>query len=98
MNRQTAQLQAKEIERMQEEVLDNKVNEILRRAKSSFDRKHYDRAAVDAWNAYQLDRRREDARILSSKLVVYAMYNLMIGIVKSGLNATRDSTRICINY
>ena len=45
-------------------MLQEKVDEILRRAKSSFDRKHYDRAAVDAWNAYQLDRRREDARVL----------------------------------
>jgi len=30
----------------------------------SFDRKDYKRAEVDAWNAYELDRRREDARKL----------------------------------
>jgi len=39
-----------------------KVDELLARARSSYDRKDYKRAEVDAWNAYELDRRREDAR------------------------------------
>lgn len=39
-----------------------KVDELLARARASYDRKDYKRAEVDAWNAYELDRRREDAR------------------------------------
>ncbi|MDA3960424.1 MAG: hypothetical protein PF961_06515 [Planctomycetota bacterium] len=49
---------------LEEQALELKVNEILRRAKEQFDREHYRRASIDAWNAYQLDRRREDARKL----------------------------------
>lgn len=41
-----------------------KVDELLARAKTSYARKDYKRAEVDAWNAYELDRRREDARSL----------------------------------
>lgn len=44
--------------------LDAKVDELLARAKTSYARKDYKRAEVDAWNAYELDRRREDARSL----------------------------------
>jgi type II secretory pathway component GspD/PulD (secretin) len=47
-----------------EEVLRNNVDEMLRRARIAMDRKDYKRAEVDAWNAYDLDRRREDARDL----------------------------------
>ncbi|MBA3698247.1 MAG: hypothetical protein H0W78_05300 [Planctomycetes bacterium] len=39
-----------------------KVDELMARAKTSYARKDYKRAEVDAWNAYELDRRREDAR------------------------------------
>jgi type II secretory pathway component GspD/PulD (secretin) len=41
-----------------------KVDELLARARTSYARKDYKRAEVDAWNAYELDRRREDARSL----------------------------------
>ncbi len=41
-----------------------KVDELIARAKTSYARKDYKRAEVDAWNAYELDRRREDARSL----------------------------------
>ena len=41
-----------------------KVDELLARAQASYARKDYKRAEVDAWNAYELDRRREDARSL----------------------------------
>jgi len=44
--------------------LNAKVDELLARAKTSYARKDYKRAEVDAWNAYELDRRREDARSL----------------------------------
>lgn len=49
---------------LQEQSLARKVDELLRRAKTAYDRKDYRRAEVDAWNAYELDRRREDARKL----------------------------------
>ena len=41
-----------------------KVDAILARADRHFLRGDYRRAAVEAWNAYELDRRREDARSL----------------------------------
>ena len=37
---------------------------MLARAKDAYRRKDFKRAEVDAWNAYELDRRREDARSL----------------------------------
>ena len=46
----------------QASALKAKVDELLARAKASYARKDYKRAEVDAWNAYELDRRREDAR------------------------------------
>jgi type II secretory pathway component GspD/PulD (secretin) len=49
---------------VQERALKAKVDELLRRARASYVRKDYKRAEVDAWNAYELDRRREDARRL----------------------------------
>ena len=49
---------------LQQQALANKVDELLRRAKDAYDRKDFKRAEVDAWNAYELDRRREDARSL----------------------------------
>ena len=52
---------------LQEEALRNKVDELLRRAKSSMARHDYKRAEVDAWYAYELDRRRDEARDLYIK-------------------------------
>ena len=49
---------------LQQQALASKVDELLRRAKDAYDRKDFKRAEVDAWNAYELDRRREDARSL----------------------------------
>ena len=48
----------------QSAALKAKVDELLARAEDSYSRKDYKRAEVDAWNAYELDRRREDARSL----------------------------------
>ena len=48
----------------QEAALKAKVDELLARAEDSYSRKDYKRAEVDAWSAYELDRRREDARSL----------------------------------
>lgn len=48
----------------QSAALKAKVDELLARAEESYSRKDYKRAEVDAWNAYELDRRREDARSL----------------------------------
>jgi type II secretory pathway component GspD/PulD (secretin) len=41
-----------------------KVDELMARAKASYARNDFKRCEVDAWNAYELDRRREDARSL----------------------------------
>jgi type II secretory pathway component GspD/PulD (secretin) len=49
---------------LQAEALRLKVDELMRRAQGAFERKDYRRAEVEAWNAYELDRRREDARQL----------------------------------
>jgi type II secretory pathway component GspD/PulD (secretin) len=49
---------------VQEIALKAKVDELLRRARTSYNRQDFKRAEVDAWNAYELDRRREDARKL----------------------------------
>jgi Bacterial type II and III secretion system protein len=49
---------------LQQQALTAKVDELLARARESYSRKDYKRAEVDAWNAYELDRRREDARSL----------------------------------
>jgi type II secretory pathway component GspD/PulD (secretin) len=62
--RAVAQTTAQQEASLQEEALANKVDELLRRAKVAYDRKDYKRAEVDAWSAYDLDRRREDARSL----------------------------------
>ncbi len=57
---ETARRQAE----LQIEALRMKVDELMRRATTAFNRKDYRRAEVEAWNAYELDRRREDAREL----------------------------------
>ena len=62
--REGAETQAREAVRLQEKALSDKVDELLRRAKDAYGRKDFRRAEVDAWNAYELDRRREDARDL----------------------------------
>ena len=62
--RQEAQDRAHQQADLQEQALKAKVDELLRRAKESYSRKDFKRAEVDAWNAYELDRRREDARSL----------------------------------
>jgi type II secretory pathway component GspD/PulD (secretin) len=49
---------------MQEAALKSQVDQILVRAQRMHVRKDHRRAAIEAWNAYQLDRRREDARRL----------------------------------
>ena len=49
---------------LQAEALRLKVDELMRRAQAAFNRKDYRRSEVEAWNAYELDRRREDAREL----------------------------------
>ncbi|MEK7412631.1 MAG: hypothetical protein AAB263_04860 [Planctomycetota bacterium] len=49
---------------LQAQALKLKVDELLRRAKSAFDRKDFRRAEVEAYAGYELDRRREDAREL----------------------------------
>jgi len=50
--------------RMEQEILVQQVDTILARAKAAFERKLYPRAAEEAFNAYELDRTREDAREL----------------------------------
>jgi type II secretory pathway component GspD/PulD (secretin) len=62
--RQAAATRAREQTDAQEAALQAKVDELLARAKESYKREDYKRAEVDAWNAYELDRRREDARSL----------------------------------
>jgi type II secretory pathway component GspD/PulD (secretin) len=62
--RQAAEDRAREQAVSQEAALSAKVDELLRRARASYDRADYKRSEVDAWNAYELDRRREDARRL----------------------------------
>jgi type II secretory pathway component GspD/PulD (secretin) len=52
---------------LQEEALTSTVDELMRRARGSMARKDYKRAEIDAWNAYELDRRRDDARDLYLK-------------------------------
>lgn len=52
---------------LQEEALTNKVDELMRRARGAMARNDFKRAEVDAWNAYELDRRRDDARDLYLK-------------------------------
>ncbi|MFM2090704.1 MAG: hypothetical protein RLZZ127_1193, partial [Planctomycetota bacterium] len=42
--------------------LKEKVDELMRRARAAYARDDFRRAEIDAWNAYELDRRREDAR------------------------------------
>ncbi|MBA3707448.1 MAG: hypothetical protein H0W83_01355 [Planctomycetes bacterium] len=63
-SRREAGIKAREQADLQEQALKAKVDELIRRAKTSYQRKDYKRAEVDAWNAYELDRRREDARKL----------------------------------
>ena len=47
---------------MQERALAQKVNQILYRAAQAYNRQDFARSQVLAWDAYELDRRREDAR------------------------------------
>ena len=63
-DRDRAQDIANQKRALEEEALRAKVDEMLRRARVAFERKDFKRAEVDAWNAYELDRRREDAREL----------------------------------
>lgn len=62
--REDAAQRAREQSDAQAAALKAKVDELLARAKASYARQDYKRAEVDAWNAYELDRRREDARSL----------------------------------
>ncbi|TVR44688.1 MAG: hypothetical protein EA402_06300 [Planctomycetota bacterium] len=50
--------------RREEALLRAKVDAILSRAHRHYVRGDFRRAAIEAWNAYELDRRREDARSL----------------------------------
>ena len=52
---------------MQERALAQKVNQILYRAAQAYNRHDFARAQVLAWDAYELDRRREDARAMYLK-------------------------------
>jgi type II secretory pathway component GspD/PulD (secretin) len=49
---------------LQSEALRLKVDELMRRAQGAYDRKDFRRSEIEAWNAYELDRRRDDAREL----------------------------------
>ncbi len=60
--RNLAAERAREQADAQAAALKAKVDELMKRGKESYARKDYKRAEVDAWNAYELDRRREDAR------------------------------------
>jgi type II secretory pathway component GspD/PulD (secretin) len=62
--RQAAVDRASAEARLQEDALEAKVDELLARGRTAYDRKDFRRAEIDAWNAYDLDRRREDARQL----------------------------------
>ena len=63
-SREDAQERARGQTDLQEQALKAKVDELLSRAKDAYKRNDFKRAEVDAWNAYELDRRREDARTL----------------------------------
>jgi len=63
-DRRVAAETARRAAEMQVEALRLKVDELMRRAQTAYDRKDYRRCEVEAWNAYELDRRREDARQL----------------------------------
>jgi type II secretory pathway component GspD/PulD (secretin) len=63
-SREDAQERARGQSELQEQALKAKVDELLSRAKDAYKRHDFKRAEVDAWNAYELDRRREDARTL----------------------------------
>lgn len=63
-SRDEAQERARAQSDLQEQALKAKVDELMLRAKDAYSRKDFKRAEVDAWNAYELDRRREDARSL----------------------------------
>ena len=63
-SREDAGEQARATAELQQQALKNKVDELIARAKDSYGRQDFRRAEVDAWNAYELDRRREDARDL----------------------------------
>ncbi len=52
----------KEKTQMQEQALAQKVNQILYRAAQAYNRHDFSRAQTLAWDAYEMDRRREDAR------------------------------------
>ena len=62
--RNISSAKAAERARIQENALRAQVNQMLQRASDAYDKGFYDRAARDAWSAYELDRRREDARKL----------------------------------
>ncbi len=63
-SRDEAGEQARATADLQQQALKNKVDELMSRAKESYARQDFRRAEIDAWNAYELDRRREDARNL----------------------------------
>lgn len=62
--RRAASVRAEEERQREEALLRAKVDAILSRAHRHFLRGDFRRAAIEAWNAYELDRRREDARSL----------------------------------
>ena len=66
-SREDAGEQARATAELQQQALRDKVDELIARAKDSYSRQDYRRAEIDAWNAYELDRRREDARSLYLK-------------------------------
>jgi len=66
-DRQRAEEEGRAQAERQEQALKAKVEELISRAQLAMDRKDYRRAEVDAWNAYELDRRRDDARKLYLK-------------------------------
>ena len=66
-DRQNAAQMAESRRAAEEAALAAKVDEMLRRARVAYSRRDFKRAEVDAWNAYELDRRREDARDLYLK-------------------------------
>lgn len=61
-SRQQALALQKQKTDMQEEALARKVNQILYRSAQAYNRHDFARAQVLAWDAYEMDRRREDAR------------------------------------
>jgi len=77
-SRDAAVDRAREQALLQEDALAAKVDELLFRARDAYERKDFRRAELDAWNAYELDRRREDARklYLESRREGHALFDI----------------------